>query len=185
MADVVSQALIHGGSAQGSADSSDDTYSEVSNSTFRADLRPSTFSTQSSLSGIPTSGPDTLKPWARQKSFRQSSFGNDENSYWAPDGTATSGRMSAPAMDRGQYQRQDQRTLLLKGLSDRATHKDITNVVRGGAVLDLYLRAYDRTANVSFVEGSAAQAFMAHARRKDIYMHGKRVGRHKGSPNER
>lgn len=83
--------------------------------------------------------------------------------------------MSTPTMDRHQFLRQDQRSLLFKNLSDRTTHKDIVNVVRGGTVLDIYLRTNDRSANVSFVEGTAAQAFLAHAKRNDIYMHGKRV----------
>ena len=64
---------------------------------------------------------------------------------------------------------------MIKNLSDRATHKDIVGIVRGGAVLDIYLRTNDRSASISFVEGVAAQAFMNYAKRNDIYIHGKRV----------
>jgi hypothetical protein len=42
-------------------------------------------------------------------------------------------------------------------------------------LLDIYLRSAERTASVSFVDGSAAQEFLNHAKRRDIYIHGKRV----------
>jgi hypothetical protein len=71
--------------------------------------------------------------------------------------------------------RNDQRTLLFTNLSDRTTHKDIVNAIRGGMLLDIYLRSAERTASVSFVDGSAAQEFFNHAKRRDIYIHGKRV----------
>jgi hypothetical protein len=66
----------------------------------------------------------------------------------------------------------DQRTIVISNLSDRATHKDLVDVIRGGRLLDIYLRN-DRTATVSFVEG--AQEFLAYAKRNDIYLHLKRV----------
>ena len=88
---------------------------------------------------------------------------------------------SLPSDDKlengGQHQNaedREQRSVSLKWLSDRVTHGDIVKVVRGGALLDVYLRK-DRTASVSFVEPSAAQAFLAHAKRHDIYLCGKRV----------
>jgi hypothetical protein len=74
-----------------------------------------------------------------------------------------------------QYETKEQRSILLKGLSDRVVHRDITDVIRGGQLLDIYLRPHDRSASVSFVEGSAAQAFLNYTKRKDIYLHGKRV----------
>ena len=63
----------------------------------------------------------------------------------------------------------------MKNISDRAKHQDIIDVVRGGLVLDIYLRSHERSASISFVEGSAAQEFMKHVKRNDIYVHGKRV----------
>lgn len=47
----------------------------------------------------------------------------------------------------------DQRTVLVTNLSDRTTHKDLVAIVRGGRVLDIFLRN-DRSATVSFVEGA-------------------------------
>lgn len=68
---------------------------------------------------------------------------------------------------------QDQRTVLITNLSDRTTHKDLVSILRGGRLLDIFLRN-DRTATVSFVEGAAE--YLAYAKRNDIYFHTKRVG---------
>jgi hypothetical protein len=66
----------------------------------------------------------------------------------------------------------DQRTVLITNLSEHTTHKDLVSIVRGGRLLDIFLRN-DRTATISFVEG--AQEFLAYAKRNDIYLHTKRV----------
>lgn len=66
----------------------------------------------------------------------------------------------------------DQRTVFIANLSDRTTHKDLASIVRGGRLLDIFLRN-DRTATVSFVEG--ATDFLAYAKRTDVYLHTKRV----------
>ena len=54
---------------------------------------------------------------------------------------------------------------------------DIVRFLRGGTILDIYLRTNDRSASISFVEGTAAQQFIAHAKKNDVYIHGKRVSR--------
>jgi hypothetical protein len=51
-------------------------------------------------------------------------------------------------------------------------YKDITGMVRGGRLLEIYLRN-DRSAVVSFVDGAAE--FMNYAKRVDFYLHTKRV----------
>ena len=66
----------------------------------------------------------------------------------------------------------DQRTVLITNLPECATHQDLAGVIRGGRLLDIFLRN-DRTATVSFVEGAAE--FLAYAKRNDIYLHMKRV----------
>lgn len=83
--------------------------------------------------------------------------------------------LATPYPEKQHYARSEQRSILIRNLSDRTTHKDIVDIVRGGALLDIYLRVADKSASVSFVEGSAAQAFMNYAKRNDIYIHGKRV----------
>jgi hypothetical protein len=66
----------------------------------------------------------------------------------------------------------DQRTLLITNLPERTTHKDLVGIIRGGRLLDLFVRN-DRTATISFIEGAAD--FLAYAKRTDIYLHTKRV----------
>lgn len=70
------------------------------------------------------------------------------------------------------FPRHDKRSLFFANLPEGTTHKDIVDVVRGGRVLDIYLRK-DRSATVSFVEG--AQEFLTYARKRDIYIRQKRV----------
>jgi hypothetical protein len=68
----------------------------------------------------------------------------------------------------------DQRTVLITNLSEHTTHKDLVGIIRGGRLLDIFLRN-DRSATVSFVEG--AHEFLAYAKRNDIYLHTKRVSK--------
>ena len=68
-----------------------------------------------------------------------------------------------------------QRTVLLRSLPDRVTHYDITEAVRGGALLDIFLRAREHMASVSFIEESAAQEFLNHVRQHGFFVGGKRV----------
>ena len=105
---------------------------------------------------------------------QESSFSPEDNSY--PSDVDKDDRLlTAPPSERHHIARNDQRTILIRNLSDRVTHKDIVDVVRGGALLDVYLRGNDKSASVSFVEGAAARAFMNYAKRNDLYIRGKRV----------
>ncbi|EGE78564.1 hypothetical protein BDBG_07091 [Blastomyces gilchristii SLH14081] len=64
----------------------------------------------------------------------------------------------------------ENRTLLLKGLPERATHRDIVAAIRGGALVDVFLRPRERQASVSFAEGKSAQEFLAFTKRQDLYI---------------
>ena len=79
----------------------------------------------------------------------------------------------APA--RPQYDRVADRTLVFSSLPDGVTHGDITAVIRGGMLLDVFLRSHDRSATVSFLQGADAKAFYEHVRRHDLYIKSKRV----------
>ncbi|RAL01586.1 RNA-binding protein [Aspergillus ibericus CBS 121593] len=68
-----------------------------------------------------------------------------------------------------------QRTVMIRNLPDRVTHRDIVEAVRGGALLHIYLRARERIASVSFVEEVAARDFLLHTKTYGLYMAGKRV----------
>lgn len=98
----------------------------------------------------------------------------DESSF-TPDFEKDDPYLAAPQLERKRFAKMGQRTILAKNLTDRASHQDIIDFVRGGLVLDIYLRSHERSASISFVEGSAAQDFMNYVKRNDIYVHGKRV----------
>lgn len=106
---------------------------------------------------------------------RNNSSAQDDSSF-TPDLEIDEKYLGPPRPERQQYARSAQRTIMVKNLSDRTTHKDIVDFIRGGLILDVYLRLHERSASISFVEGYAAQAFLAYVKRKDIYLHGKRVG---------
>lgn len=76
---------------------------------------------------------------------------------------------------RPHYERQCARSLIFSGLGDATTHADITEAVRGGQLLDVFVKPQDRTATVSFVESADAQAFLDHVLRHDLYIKQKRV----------
>jgi len=76
---------------------------------------------------------------------------------------------------RPQFERQCSRTLQLANLADGTTHADIANAVRGGILLDIFLRNHDRSATVSFLKSEDARKFYDHVRRHDLYIRNKRV----------
>lgn len=67
------------------------------------------------------------------------------------------------------------RTLMIRGLSPFTTLADLAQNILGGIILNMYIRARDRTAFVSFVEPLAAEKFIMHTHRNDIYLKGKRL----------
>lgn len=70
-----------------------------------------------------------------------------------------------------------QRTILLRGLPDRATHRDLVEAIKGGALLHVHLRTRERMASISFVEEANAQEFYQHAKSHGVCIAGKRVRR--------
>ena len=82
---------------------------------------------------------------------------------------------SQPQTRRQSFQKHAKRTLLFVNLPEGTTHLEIVNVIKGGMLLDVYLRSQDRTASVSFLEELAAQEFFRHVKRHDLYIRGKRV----------
>ena len=106
---------------------------------------------------------------------RHNSYTQDDDVSWDPELDRDNDSLAVPRAEKKRYAREEQRTIIAKNLSDRATHKDIVDFVRGGLVLDIYLRPTERSASISFVEGSAAQDFMNYVKRRDVYVHGKRV----------
>jgi hypothetical protein len=60
-------------------------------------------------------------------------------------------------------------------LSSQTTLADIARTLRGGQLLNFYIREQERVAHVSFVSPMAAKAFMIYSKRTDLYIRGKRV----------
>ncbi|PNY29887.1 Negative regulator of differentiation 1 [Tolypocladium capitatum] len=78
---------------------------------------------------------------------------------------------SAPA----RFEREATRSIQLLNLTDGTTHADITSTVRGGMLIEIYLRARDNSAVISFLHGVDAQAFYEHARQNGLYIKNQRV----------
>ena len=60
------------------------------------------------------------------------------------------------------------RTVYLTKLPERITYAQVFSVIRGGAVVDVWMKASDHAASVSFVEPSAAENFYQYTRKNDI-----------------
>ena len=120
---------------------------------------------------------DQGSPFSKTKAGfygRQYSFGRDDNSH--PSELDRDDPGSGPQRsERQQYARSEQRTIVAQNLSARTTQKDLLQIIRGGTILDIFLRTNERSASISFLEGSAAQEFMNYVKRSDVYIHGKRV----------
>ncbi|KAE8380729.1 hypothetical protein BDV26DRAFT_279348 [Aspergillus bertholletiae] len=68
-----------------------------------------------------------------------------------------------------------QRTILLRGLPDRITHRDLVESIKGGALLHIHLRTRERMASISFAEEASAQEFFQYAKSHGVFIAGKRV----------
>ena len=82
--------------------------------------------------------------------------------------------------DCGYQDSHDHRSLVIRGISKRTTLADVTKAVRGGQVLNVYLRPHEREAHVSFVDPHAAEKFLIYSKRQDLYVRSKRVSRMPG-----
>ncbi|KAF1812952.1 hypothetical protein P152DRAFT_395890 [Eremomyces bilateralis CBS 781.70] len=97
-------------------------------------------------------------------------------SYGAPDSDSQPDRDSSAAPDsvpKYPNPQAEKRTLYFGNLSDKSTHRDLANIIRGGRLTDIHLRPEQRCATVTFVEGAAE--FLAFAKRNDFYLHQKRI----------
>ncbi|TPX08966.1 uncharacterized protein E0L32_009545 [Thyridium curvatum] len=73
------------------------------------------------------------------------------------------------------FERQCLRTLYLMNIAEGTTHGDITAAIRGGILLDIYIRSQERTATVSFLRAEDARYFFDHVKKHDLYIKNKRV----------
>lgn len=68
------------------------------------------------------------------------------------------------------------RTLFFTRLPEKVTYASFLEVVRGGAVVDVWMKPSDRCASVSFLHPQSAEAFYRYAKKNDLYIDGRRVG---------
>ena len=122
---------------------------------------------------IPTPGPDELSPSSDIGDCLQPRILSRSYSRRHSYSHSDSGLNNPLKYNEPQDPGHGQRSILISNLSDRTTHKDLIGIIRGGSLLEIYLRN-DRTAVVSFTEGAAD--FLAYTKRKDVYLHMKRVG---------
>ncbi|RKU48036.1 hypothetical protein DL546_007658 [Coniochaeta pulveracea] len=74
-----------------------------------------------------------------------------------------------------EYVQKCTRTVLIQNLPQGTTHADVTDAVRGGLLLDIFLRTHDRACSVSFLHAADARYFYDYARKHDLYINNKRV----------
>ncbi|KAI0389864.1 hypothetical protein F5Y17DRAFT_447144 [Xylariaceae sp. FL0594] len=80
-------------------------------------------------------------------------------------------RISQPAL----LSRTCKRTIALCGLPSYISPGDVTSVVRGGQLLDVFFRTAENTGLVSFVREEDATRFYEHARKIGIFINNKRI----------
>lgn len=69
----------------------------------------------------------------------------------------------------------EDRSVTLRGFSPFTTLGDVAKIVHGGIVLNMFLRSKERSAHVAFVDPMAAEKFVMHYKRNDLYVKGKRI----------
>ncbi|KAH8895088.1 hypothetical protein GQ53DRAFT_642540 [Thozetella sp. PMI_491] len=80
-----------------------------------------------------------------------------------------------PKSHSSALERQCNRTIQLLNLAEGTTPLDIVKAVRGGMLLDVFIRHHERTANISFAYAADAQGFFNHVRKHDLYIRNKRL----------
>lgn len=73
------------------------------------------------------------------------------------------------------FERHAKRSIQLYNLPDGTAHSDVTAAIRGGLVLDIFLRNWEKSVTVSFLREEDARAFHNHVRKNDLYIKNKRV----------
>lgn len=68
------------------------------------------------------------------------------------------------------------RTLFFTRLPEKTTYASFLETVRGGAVVDAWMKPSDRCASVSFLLPQSAEAFYRYVKKNDLYIDGRRVG---------
>ncbi|KAH7243260.1 uncharacterized protein BKA55DRAFT_87770 [Fusarium redolens] len=73
------------------------------------------------------------------------------------------------------FERSAQRSVLLLNVPNGVTHGDVAAVIRGGPVLEIFLRSKDNSATVSFVHEADACAFIENCRTTGLYVKDRKI----------
>ncbi|KAF5624048.1 RNA binding Nrd1 [Fusarium sp. NRRL 52700] len=73
------------------------------------------------------------------------------------------------------FERSTQRSVLLLNVPDGITHGDVAAVIRGGPILEIFLRSKDNTATVSFLHEIDACAFIENCRTAGLYIKDRKI----------
>ncbi|KAF5634438.1 RNA binding protein Nrd1 [Fusarium sp. NRRL 25303] len=73
------------------------------------------------------------------------------------------------------FERSAQRSVRLLNVPDGVTHGDVAAVIRGGPVLEIFLRGKDNTATVSFLHEADACAFIENCRTDGLYIKDRKI----------
>ncbi|KAJ6447038.1 RNA recognition motif containing protein [Purpureocillium lavendulum] len=76
---------------------------------------------------------------------------------------------------RPRLEREATRSIMLVNLADKTRHADITSVVRGGMLLDIFMKPRENAAVISFLHGVDAQAFYEHVREHGLIIKNRKV----------
>jgi len=90
---------------------------------------------------------------------------------------------SSPSADKSgsgtfsqvQDSNKSRRTLFFSNLPKDATYSDLVAVVRGGALVDVWMKDSDRCASVSFIDSADADAYLRYAKKNEIFIGGWRI----------
>lgn len=110
--------------------------------------------------------------WERAQALGKGEDSSDDSEFDMLD------QPKGPIFDeapRLEFERVATRTVQLCNLPQGTTLADITSVVRGGLLLDVFLRTRDNTVALSFLHSRDAQAFYDHVHNNGLHINGSKV----------
>ncbi|KAF8246270.1 hypothetical protein K440DRAFT_369831 [Wilcoxina mikolae CBS 423.85] len=118
---------------------------------------------------------ETHVPNGRHSHSHGNGFGANVSPTIAPKSESTNENTNGGHYNHMQDGNKARRTLFFTNIPKDATYPDLVDVVRGGALVDVWMKNSDRCASVSFVDPADAEAYFRYAKKNDIYIKGRRV----------
>ncbi|KAG6017593.1 hypothetical protein E4U54_005840 [Claviceps lovelessii] len=113
-----------------------------------------------------------LGTWQETQAFGRHLTSSDDSGSDSPDPPK---RSSLERISRLDFERVTTRTVQLCNLSKNTTLADITSVVRGGFLVDIFLRTRDNTVALSFLHSRDAHAFYDYVQKNGLNINGTEV----------